>query len=616
MEIHKAFSSCEYNDIIEKDFISLLQNHFHVKTNSHLYLFSRHKKSSKLFLLQTNIPSLFKGKYFDVSVLIYFPNNFPLIPPNFFIEKKCNLKVNPNCKFFINEENLVINYEKIIKWNNCINCVIDVIEELKKQFNINFPVLKTKDNLNDNGDCLIKNENIVLVEIKEIEKNVKDDKKEKKLNKNNINDMNMETNSDNNNNKNNNKNKKNDMNNNINNITNINNINNNNRSKSPLIFQKNNIKNNNNNINKNLNNLYNQFNNKDNYDLYKRSKSPLIINPKFNNKNNNLNKINNYNINNNYNKNSPINNNDFNNQNNTFINNNINILPIKSFTNRNLPKNLNLYNENNINNQINYPYSSKNVNENIINNFNKNFNNNNNFPNPNELDNECNKTVDNYKNNLNLISVDLTNDKLNVTHNIDTHNNINNNNNNKYNFVNPYLNEFNNNNNINSKNNLKPTINKIDFEKKRKNLILFLIKSNFSKIKKSKQINNNFNQLLLLEKKNILNDLEQIKNINEKNKFESIINLLNSEIKQYEKIKIEKFDLKNLSNLDEFLYINNKDYYMRIAKEDSLEEIIILIKKAFEKEVIDFDNAFKLMRSQTRNIFFLKYKNNLINNLN
>ena len=75
MEIHKAFSSCEYNDIIEKDFISLLQNHFHVKTKSHLYLFSRHKKSSKLFLLQTNIPSLFKGKYFDVSILIYFPNN-------------------------------------------------------------------------------------------------------------------------------------------------------------------------------------------------------------------------------------------------------------------------------------------------------------------------------------------------------------------------------------------------------------------------------------------------------------------------------------------------------------------------------------------------------------
>ena len=203
-----------------------------------------------------------------------------------------------------------------------------------------------------------------------------------------------------------------------------------------------------------------------------------------------------------------------------------------------------------------------------------------------------------------------------MTHNIDTHNNINNINNKKYNFVNPYLNEFNNNNNINSKNNLKPKINKIDFEKKRKNLILFLIKSNFSKIKKSKQINNNFNQLLLLEKKNILNDLEQIKNINEKNKFESIINLLNSEIKQYEKIKIEKFDLKNLSNLDEFLYINNKDYYMRMAKEDSLEEIIILIKKAFEKEVIDFDNAFKLMRAQTRNIFFLKYKNNLISKLN
>ena len=249
MEIHKAFSSCEYNSIIEKDFISFLQKYFHTNTKSHLYLFSRHKNSTKLFLLQTKIPSLFKGKYFDINILIYFPNNFPLVPPNFFIEKICNLRVNSKCKFFINEENLSINYEKIINWNNSINCVIDVIEELKKQFNLNFPVVKSQQNLNDNGDCLVKKENIVLIEVTELDKNkIKNNKEIDSNIINNNNDMIITPNNDNkiNNNK--------DISNNDNNININKDIPNNNNNNN------NNNNDNNNNNNKNINN--NNNNNK------------------------------------------------------------------------------------------------------------------------------------------------------------------------------------------------------------------------------------------------------------------------------------------------------------------------------------------------------------------
>ena len=70
--------------------------------------------------------------------------------------------------------------------------------------------------------------------------------------------------------------------------------------------------------------------------------------------------------------------------------------------------------------------------------------------------------------------------------------------------------------------------------------------------------------------------------------------------------EVEKPDLDNLESI---LIISNKDYYLRLAKEKAIEEYILVVKKSFEKQNIDFNTALNLIRTNTRNIFFLRYKN-------
>ena len=65
----------------------------------------------------------------------------------------------------------------------------------------------------------------------------------------------------------------------------------------------------------------------------------------------------------------------------------------------------------------------------------------------------------------------------------------------------------------------------------------------------------------------------------------------------------------DMSNLESVLLISNKDYYLRLAKEKAIEEYILIIKKSYEKQNIDFNTALNLIRTNSRNIFFLKYKN-------
>ena len=80
----------------------------------------------------------------------------------------------------------------------------------------------------------------------------------------------------------------------------------------------------------------------------------------------------------------------------------------------------------------------------------------------------------------------------------------------------------------------------------------------------------------------------------------------------------EKVDLSDLSNLDNLITMQNKDKYIKFAKENSLEEMLLLIKKAFKKKTIDIKTASMLIRIHSRFIFYLKYKDSVIkgNNFN
>ena len=115
-------------------------------------------------------------------------------------------------------------------------------------------------------------------------------------------------------------------------------------------------------------------------------------------------------------------------------------------------------------------------------------------------------------------------------------------------------------------------------------------------------------------------------------KLEKIKEKINNKLKDYEKVESKENAIRqtinnlykemnfaittpkeienpDMSNLESVLLISNKDYYLRLAKEKAIEEYILIIKKSYEKQNIDFNTALNLIRTNSRNIFFLKYKN-------
>ncbi len=311
MNFEEAFNLCDYDKKIKSDFLLFFKNNFDFNNPKiNLFLFPQ-KDYVNIFLLQTIIKSKFNNNDYEINILIYFPQNFPKQKPKIFLEKIGKVKINPICEFYININNLEINYDLIINWNENINFLIDVLSEIKHQFSFAFPIFNVKNNEECNkiieNECVLDKNICIVIDINNSNKtnlNLIE-----KINENNnitsnednmrnaisydiknvnqfidINKINFNDN-DNNNTNNDNTNNNNNKNNNTNNNNNNKNINKNNNS--------NNNNNNTNNNNDNNNNNYNNYN-KNNNNINK------------NNTNNTNNNYNNYNKNNNYNNNKNI----------------------------------------------------------------------------------------------------------------------------------------------------------------------------------------------------------------------------------------------------------------------------------------------------------------------
>ena len=490
MNFEEAFSLCNYDQKIKDDFLLFFKTNFDfINPKINLFLFPQ-KDYINIFLLQTIIKSKFNNKDYDISILIYFPQNFPKIQPKIFLEKIGKVKINPVCEFYINVNNLEINYDLIIDniENKNINFLIYVLNEIENQFYIAFPIFKNSENEKNKitgNECVIDKNICINIDI------------------NNCDNINLSTIG---------KINENDDNNNI--ITNETNF------RNAIPFDIKNV---------------NQF---------------IDIN-KINLNDNNIN-----------------NNNIQNNINNNLIKNDNNNNNIKNNINNNLIKN------NNKNNLI-----KKKSNDNIqnINNINNN----------------------NIKNNNNLIKNDNNNNNIkNNNNNLIKNNNNNNIQNNNINFQNYYY------------KNIIPQYNENQIKLQLKNLIKSKVFKNINNIKKNNlNIKNQFEKI----KYNLISDKNTLEIILERANFiENTVKNLNFEISNINYVPTPKINI-NFNNLESFLIINNKKNYINYAKINSSNELIIIIKKCFEKKIIDFKTAYDFIRQQSRINFFLEFGKFLIN---
>ena len=159
LKIREAINLTNYRLNIRKDFINFLESTYGSQKHR-LYLFSRTESAPKIFLLQLQAPVKFNNKSYDISLLVYFPLDFPNLEPEVYLEKIGKVKVNPNCLFYIDQDTLKINYSCFFKWQGTFESFRNLSSELYNQFNMAFPVFNTNDKYEDineiQGDCYLK----------------------------------------------------------------------------------------------------------------------------------------------------------------------------------------------------------------------------------------------------------------------------------------------------------------------------------------------------------------------------------------------------------------------------------------------------------------------------
>ena len=249
ISLNEALKKSDYENNVKNIMANLLKNDFGKNIK---YLF---KQTSKIALPNyiiiikyiLNVP--LKGKNYDIPLLIYFPDSFPLSAPEIYLEKKSNhIQINKSIpNYFISQKDLRVNFQLYKKWKKVASSIHEIIEFLINIFSRFFPLFYCKEENNFSGYCEIDyNQSILIVENNNNESN--ENKQENNYIKN------KENKKDNNENEiNKNKNENNHLKNNENKIENNKNENNENKNENKKIENKEN-KNENENENKNENN--------------------------------------------------------------------------------------------------------------------------------------------------------------------------------------------------------------------------------------------------------------------------------------------------------------------------------------------------------------------------
>lgn len=172
LAILEAVNQCSYNSNI-KDYI----------TNIILVLCNQSKlcryfkcnrvngnKSETLIVIRYIINAKFMNNFYEIPILIYFPNNFPYSAPEIYLERSSkNIGVNENNRDIDPKTNRIKTRE-LLNWNS-YSTLQNVVTEINNSFNSVFPIYQITNpnfqvqNYNSNtgynyGDQIIINQNL------------------------------------------------------------------------------------------------------------------------------------------------------------------------------------------------------------------------------------------------------------------------------------------------------------------------------------------------------------------------------------------------------------------------------------------------------------------------
>ena len=158
MDLFTAIEKTDYHQNVKDDLVLFLMDNFNSKQNRFYFLNKISESSSQnIIVIQHKMKASLGGKTYDIPLLIYFNDSFPLSAPEIYIEKRGNhLEINkrlPNG--FISKRTLRINYELYYKWDKVAKSIIDVLSYLNRIFNKYFPIYSSRDVMPYEGFCVL-----------------------------------------------------------------------------------------------------------------------------------------------------------------------------------------------------------------------------------------------------------------------------------------------------------------------------------------------------------------------------------------------------------------------------------------------------------------------------
>ena len=163
----EALNKTDYANNVKDILASLLMENFFDDLNR-IFLYrhlSKTEPTKIIIMIEHKLKVNLKEHFYDIPLLIYFPDSFPLSAPNIYLEKRTKyIQINKSIPdFFISREDLKINYQLYIKWEKEADCIIKVLDYLKNLFSRYFPIFNSKEENNSVGGCLIDKNNCIYV---------------------------------------------------------------------------------------------------------------------------------------------------------------------------------------------------------------------------------------------------------------------------------------------------------------------------------------------------------------------------------------------------------------------------------------------------------------------
>jgi ubiquitin-protein ligase len=165
ISLSDALEKTDYENSVKKVIQQLILDDF---PNNKMYLFRKTSKISLpilIIIIAHNLKVSLKGKFYDIPLLIYFPDSFPLSAPEIYLEKKSNhIQINKSIpNYFISQKDLRVNFQLYKKWKKMASSIHEILDYLIDIFNRFFPLFSCKEGNNFSGYCELDYNNSILI---------------------------------------------------------------------------------------------------------------------------------------------------------------------------------------------------------------------------------------------------------------------------------------------------------------------------------------------------------------------------------------------------------------------------------------------------------------------